>query len=130
MTPITTGLRQPAPAVSVSAPAGTDGERCQVSRTEVRGRRAGVVHGTFSPDWHSGMFVNCFGSTDASPEDTDCWQPAVLDPAKLVERLAESGLIGRRVRAVVAGRNPAPREEYEAAWFYSRVAAARRGESL
>jgi capsular polysaccharide biosynthesis protein len=75
-------------------------------------------------------FVDCLEAGERSPEDTDRWQPEVMATAKLVEHLDELGLIKHRVRAALAGRNPSLREEYDEAWFYSRVAAVRRGVAL
>ena len=56
--------------------------------------------------------------------------PDMVATPRLVDYLDERGLLRSRVRAELAARNPALRDEYDAAWFYARVRAASRGAAL
>lgn len=80
-------------------------------------------------------FVHCLdlgprtpGSNERDAPDRNI--PEVVVVPKLAAYLEERGLLKSRLRAPLAGRNPALRREYDEAWFFSRVAAIERGNPL
>lgn len=73
-------------------------------------------------------FVKCLDTGDRSPGRGRIAVrrrlPEIIDLPTLVEYLDERGLLKSRIRARLAGRDPALRRTYDEAWLYARVRAA------